>query len=346
MRRHLNEMTIKNLPFSIDGQVDIWDVTLPRFGLRIGKRTKTFILNAGKRRISLGRYGLVSLKHARDEARRRIGLKYLPQSSPQAPQAARAYLDAIKTTKKPSTVSVYALYLERLPDLPVHELNPQNLYSALPRGNGAANLCFSTFKAFLSWCVERAYIDANPLLKRRQPNKAVSRDRLLTDEEIRLIWQESANHNAFGSLVHSLILSGQRLSQIAQFNPSWLRDGVITFPPSIMKSNAEHSIPASDFLISHLPPHRLNRSSEKLDRFRSTLAIPHFTLHDFRRYFSSTCSRLRVPIDITETILAHKTGSRSAIQKVYDRDARIPQMRDAFTAFEAHLQRILQTNGT
>ena len=37
MRRHLNEMTIKNLPFAEDGQFDVWDTTLPRFGLRIGK---------------------------------------------------------------------------------------------------------------------------------------------------------------------------------------------------------------------------------------------------------------------------------------------------------------------
>jgi integrase len=346
MRRHLNEMTIRSLPFATDGQVDVWDATLPRFGLRIGKRTKTFILNAGKRRVTLGRYGVVTLKQARDEAKRRIGLKFLPQSSPQAPEAAQWYLNAIKSEKKPGTINVYTIYLNRLPRLPLHELNPQNLYAVLPAGKGAANLCFSTFKAFLSWCVERGHITANPLLKRRQPNKLISRERLLSDEEVKLIWAVSYNYNSFGNLVRSLILSGQRLSQIAQFDRTWLRNDLIVFPASIMKSNAEHTVPASPFLIANLPAYRMNRSSDMIAKLRSATALPHFTLHDFRRYFSSTCSKLKIPIDITETLLAHKTGSRSAIQKVYDRDARIPQMRQALETYERHLASVLETNAT
>ena len=77
------------------------------------------------------------------------------------------------------------------------------------------------------------------------------------------------------------------------------------------------------------------------------LPIGPSRLHDYRRYFSSTMSSQRIcPIDITEAILAHTAGSRSAIQRVYDRDARLPQMRDALLKFEAHLQRVLQSDGT
>ena len=78
MRRQFTELSIKSFPFAEGPQYDVWDANLPRFGLRIGKRTKTFVLNAGKRRITLGRYGVISLKEARDEAKRRIGAKYLP----------------------------------------------------------------------------------------------------------------------------------------------------------------------------------------------------------------------------------------------------------------------------
>ena len=39
--------------------------------------------------------------------------------------------------------------------------------------------------------------------------------------------------------------------------------------------------------------------------------------------------RLGVPIDVTETILNHVSGSRSQIQRIYDRHDRLPEMRDA-----------------
>ena len=73
---------------------------------------------------------------------------------------------------------------------------------------------------------------------------------------------------------------------------------------------------------------------------RDVTSIPHFTLHDFRRYLSSTMSKLKIPIDITEAILAHRTGSRSQIQRTYDRDTRLPQMHEAFEKYHAHLVEI------
>ncbi|MGE3701851.1 MAG: integrase arm-type DNA-binding domain-containing protein, partial [Hyphomicrobiaceae bacterium] len=129
MRRRLNELTIRSLPFS-DTHYDVWDESLPRFGLRIGKRTKTFVINAGKRRISLGRVGIVTLKQARDEARRRIGAKFLPAVSPNAQDAAQWYLDAIQGQRSPATVRAYDIYHRRLPRQPLQELNTHNLYAA------------------------------------------------------------------------------------------------------------------------------------------------------------------------------------------------------------------------
>ena len=340
MHRPLTELTVQNLPFANEGQqYDCWDATLPRFGLRIGKRTKTFILNAGKRRVTLGRYGVVTLKQARDEARRRIGMKYLPRTSPHAPGAAQWYLDAIKSEKKPSTINAYSIYLQRIPGLPLHELDPPNLYAALPKGKGAANLCFSTFKAFLSWCVERGHIESNPLLQRKAPNKLRSRDRLLTDTEIAAIWAESYGHGNFGRLFRISILAGQRTGQWKQYQ---ILDGNIVFPPSSMKGTVEHIIPFTQALKSELGAFTpLAQYKPELTKLREALPqIKDFRPHDTRRFLSSTMSKLKVPIDITETILAHKTGSRSQIQRVYDRDARIPQMRDALEKYHTHLHTI------
>jgi hypothetical protein len=52
-------------------------------------------------------------------------------------------------------------------------------------------------------------------------------------------------------------------------------------------------------------------------------------------------AKLRVPIDVTEAILNHVSGSRSPIQRVYDRYDRISEMRDALERYENHLAKIV-----
>ena len=52
-------------------------------------------------------------------------------------------------------------------------------------------------------------------------------------------------------------------------------------------------------------------------------------------------AKLRVPIDVTESILNHVSGSRSPLQRVYDRYDRLPEMRAAFELYEKHLAAIV-----
>ena len=52
-------------------------------------------------------------------------------------------------------------------------------------------------------------------------------------------------------------------------------------------------------------------------------------------------AKLRVAIDVTETILNHVSGSRSPIQRVYDRYDRLPEMCEALGSYDAHLAAIM-----
>ena len=85
MRQHLNDMVISNL--KTGATYIVWDTGLPTFGIRVGRRTKTFIIKQHNRYYVLGRYPIVGLKQARDEAKRRIALKYFPQQSVNASDA-------------------------------------------------------------------------------------------------------------------------------------------------------------------------------------------------------------------------------------------------------------------
>jgi hypothetical protein len=336
----LNDYAIKALPHK-DARYDVWDDALPRFGIRVGARRKTFIVNIGRTRKSLGVYPHTTLKDARDKARQLLYSKYLPATSLKAQAAAEAYLRAIAAEKRPNTISAYTIYLKRLPNEPLHQLTAHKLYSVLPEGKGAANLCFNVFKAFLTWCLQQDYLQHNPLASRRQPNKANSRDRLLSDLEVSQIWRESFNHGNYGTLLRALLLSGQRYNQFASLDPSWVSADTITWPPHMMKSGLEHSIPLLPLLKANLPIGPVRNGTTAIVRVRAAINMPPWTPHDARRFLSSTMSKLGIPIDITEAILAHMSGSRSQIQRTYDRDKRLPQMRDALTKYEAHLKQIL-----
>lgn len=388
MRKKLTDLALSKIPDS-DTRYTIWDAELRGFGIRVYKG-KTFVLKQGNRWYTLGKYPQCSLKQCRDEAKRRLALKYFPDTSVQAPEAAKQYLEHIKTERRSATLHVYETYLKRLPNKPLTNITAAELYNALPEGKSAANLCFSTFKAFFSWCVERDLMPANPLLKKKQPNKLKSRDRLLTDEEVRLIWKESYRHNHFGAIVRLLILSGQRLNQISSLQSTWVNHAsqVVVWPAYIMKGGVEHSLPITPLALQalrQLPAYTLQADYQligretlsnslpatlhpspnssifpkihigtAMEKFRKALNkrnatpgapldIPHFTLHDFRRYLSSTMAKLGVKQEVVEKILAHKTGGAiSPIAQIYNRHSYEVEIRAALTLYESHLTRIIR----
>jgi integrase len=211
----------------------------------------------------------------------------------------------------------------------------------------AANHALAALKLLFNWAASQQHIERNPIADLKKPYKKRARERLLTPTEIRAIWLESFNHDSFGQLIRCLILSGQRLNQFAAFDPQWVQAHAIIFPPSIMKSNAEMTLPLTDTLRRELPSGPLLPSiSTATAKFRRSLTIPHFTLHDFRRFFSSTMASLQVPLDITEMLLSHVTGSRTPIQRIYDRFDRLAPMREALLKYEEYLARLLQSDGT
>jgi hypothetical protein len=74
---HLDDLVVRSLPFQKTGQKDYIDDTIAGLTLRVGKRTKTFMLVVGsakaRKRHTLGKYPHLSLQDARKKARILIG---------------------------------------------------------------------------------------------------------------------------------------------------------------------------------------------------------------------------------------------------------------------------------
>ena len=74
MQANLTELTVKNLKPS-DKQVTYWDTQLKGFGLMVspgGTKTFTMMIGKARRRETIGRYGIITLAEARQEARTRL----------------------------------------------------------------------------------------------------------------------------------------------------------------------------------------------------------------------------------------------------------------------------------
>ena len=78
-------------------------------------------------------------------------------------------------------------------------------------------------------------------------------------------------------------------------------------------------------------------------RFDDLCPLPHWTLHDLRRTFATIHARIGTPPHVTEALLNHKTGTRSPIQRIYDRHTYLPEMRTAMSNYDRYLPHLFST---
>jgi hypothetical protein len=70
MRENFSDLKLRAIKPPVKGQIDLWDQSLSGFGLRVSQGgSKTFFLKHRNRRITIGRFPLLSLSQARQQAR-------------------------------------------------------------------------------------------------------------------------------------------------------------------------------------------------------------------------------------------------------------------------------------
>lgn len=351
-----------------------WDDALPNFGIRVGLKSKTFIVvpRQDRAKITLGHYPHLSLQDARYKAKKLLLEPVAPSTVPLG-DAFTTYEDTYITPnyRKKSAYQVNRIinrHIKHLFHKPISKLEPSDftiLFSKLPPSQ--ANHLFAALRTFLNWA-ERNNYGTNPLTKLSKPAKEKSRSRTLTDDELKRIWNACPD-TTFGRVVKMLILTGQRLGETAAIETSWIRETNLTFPAHITKNGEEHTIPLApnaQSLIAEALSELAQSSVQLDDTSHSKLIFPSpktgrvfigwgklkaqlekdsgvtdWTLHDLRRTFSTIHARLGTPPHVTEALLNHKTGTRTPIQRIYDRHNYLPQMKDAIERYDAWLSSLL-----
>jgi integrase len=362
----LTDIAISNLPAPDKGQKLYPDGLVASLYVRVSQGgSKTFVLVQGKQRrfTTLGRYGEITLAKAREAARRLRAEKTLGHILPVSLDTARSeYLAQLDV--RPNTRLYYERNLNRLKAGKLSELTGRDINRILDQLSPSSRLqALRSFTAFFSWCIRRHYLDRSPC-ERLQAEQSPSRSRVLSNSELKSIWESTAEPTTFNTIVRLLLLTGQRRSEIASLQFSWIKDDTITLPASVTKNGREHTFPTSSLaatllkecttqcgstsLLFHArgsvtagcatPFNGWSKSKAALDK---ASGIVGWTLHDLRRTFATIHARIGTPIHVTERLLNHVSGTQAGIVGVYQRHTFFPEMADAMRNYEEALKRIL-----
>lgn len=375
----LTELAIRTAKPPASGTTTLWDGSLPNFGVRIaptGRKTFIVLLGQGRRK-ALGTHPILSLQEARSEAKRVFAQKVLGKLRPEHitfDRAAALFLEEAAARNRPRTVRDYKWHLSRhfLPKLARRPLDaistPEiaHIVDGLRQTPGNALHALTTAKVFFSWARRRNYLTTSPAEPLAPPMRHRARQRVLTDDELKRVWDGAAQLGTFGTIVQLLILTGQRRGEIAGLKWSyWLPDAAdkaITWPAETTKNGHEHTFPCGDFTWSLLDA-AVQANAPVTDSpyvFRSKHGIGHFngwskskarldrlsgvsdwTLHDLRRTFATNLAALGTPIHVTEKLLNHTSGATGGLVSVYQRHQWWDEQVAAIQKWEAKLQSLL-----
>jgi integrase len=309
MRHGLSDLKIRNLPKPERGQFEIWDTRLPGFGVRVSHGgAKAFVLvyrfQGRSRRMTLGRYGILSLTDARRLAHETLRAVALGEDPAAARLKARRVpeiekFDAfvahyVQTYARPNnrTASETDRILRRefvrhWGARPIATITKQDVLGVLDGIMAAgthisANSALAAVRKLFNWAVERGMLERSPCQGMQKPAKTAPRDRVLTDNEVRSVWLSlEVVGYPYGPFAQILLLTGQRKGEVAGMRWTELdfRESLWSIPADRNKSDRAHVVPLTSKVLELI---------EGLPRSDPTLVFPTRgpgrTLHDFSRW--------------------------------------------------------------
>ena len=220
----------------------------------------------------------------------------------------------------------------------------------------AANRVLAAIRKLFNWAMERDIVSASPCVGVKPPTVERSRDRVLSDDELRLVWRGAEQVGGpFAALVKLLILTAARRNEIARMTWSEvdLDARLLALPPDRVKNARAHHLPLSraaveiitglphlgDFVLTTngtTPASNYGVNKRRLDALLPG-NMPPWRLHDLRRTAASGMARLGIGLPVIEKVLNHSSGSFAGIVGVYQRHDFADEKRHALERWGAHV---------
>jgi integrase len=316
-----------------------------------------------------------------DEARRRakttlskVHLGHDPQDEKNGARAQAAvtigsileiYLSRRQERLKPNFFADVQRYL-RTHWSPLHAVSIQSVTRAMvaarlaeiaeERGPYAANRARAVLSSFYGWAIGEGLADANPVLGSNKAIDEVSRDRVLSDDELGLVWRH-AGAGAYGAIIRLLVLTGQRREEVGGL--LWteldLDAGLWRIGADRTKNRKAHDVPLSPAAVAilHAIPRREGReyvfgagagAFQGWSNSKSALdaRIAHaggkgnpWRLHDIRRTVATRLGDMGVLPHVIEAVLNHISGHKAGVAGIYNRAVYAAEKREALNRWAA-----------
>jgi integrase len=215
----------------------------------------------------------------------------------------------------------------------------------------------SALNSLFAWAMTMGLTEHNPVIGAFKPPKQASRDRVLSNSELVMIWKALADDD-YGKVIKLLICTGARRAEIggmrwSEFSPdmdTW------TLSSSRSKTGKPHTVPVTPLMLSII------ESVPKRDRFDilfgrkngftvwasgkealdKRIGLKPWVHHDIRRSVATGMNDIGIQPHIVEQILNHQSGSRRGVAGIYNRSPYEREVKAAMALWNDHVRSLIE----
>ncbi|MES0074120.1 tyrosine-type recombinase/integrase [Mesorhizobium sp. M0058] len=377
---------------AVKTRTDFWDDKVRGLVLRVtpaGIKTWTVVYtrasDSAKQRVTLGRYDAIDLERARAKALKTMSAVAEGEDPSEKKRTAKAamtveelggiYIERYAKREKktwqederllkrdvyPAVGKMKALAVKRGDIIDIIEAKAD-------AGKGAASTnVLAVVRKMFGWAVDTDRLPTSPVIGIKPRSKPARRDRVLSDVEIRLIWNALPTAGvspAVADITRLLFLTGQRSGEVAGLMRSEVDIGAKAWkiPAGRTKNGLEHLVPLAPPALALIEA-AVERTDMELDdaalfsktgepiasnaiaqaaRLKLQKSNKAWTPHDIRRTVATGMAGLGVAPHIIEAVLNHISGFRGGVAGVYNRQAYEPEKRAALDLWASHLIKVV-----
>ena len=265
-----------------------WDDKLKGFGVKVTARgVITFFVfyrneRGQQRRMTIGRFGVLTAYEAREEAKARllevahgedpVEDRKQERGEPTFSALAEEYIKRHASQKKSGHEDIRIIKRDLLGpwgNLPAKEIRRRDVIRLIDeiKDRGApimANRTLSVIRRVYNIGISRDLVDVNPTVLVRRPGKEQRRERVLKADEVKRLWERFDSMLGVGSHVkvglQLILITGQRPGEI--LNMEWseldIQSATWEIPSTKTKNGLPHRVPLSPMairILEALPKH-------------------------------------------------------------------------------------------